>query len=648
MTEITLNSFTETLDVLIDANPHARNKGDEFKAWSKDSFGCDARISYIKEQRQITNRVSEQFRYFAPIVVFVCVPEVKRDTLIKYILQRVYKQLENVAIIGATKDSNGKTRYAFEWLIVFKRTNFTEWAKPHFANFENAKDSMAQFGITAGLTDMMELEYAWYVGTTGSNADGQWTDFSDEYIDGGIWVNGWDDKFIGIVKSIAVGDRIAIKSTFTQKKSLPFDNHGKTVGAMRIKAIGTVTENTGDGKTIKVDWTRLDPFKTWFGPGVLRETIHRVEAADGYIKKQLLAFTFGDEEQDYSLCEEKYRDDIDQTAGVDEVSDDGGEDDMDTAIPTGGSEMAKKKTCLDVARTPRVSFNYPLNFIIYGAPGTGKTYSTAEYALAIIENHPVDMRPKSYEERKAVMATYNDYVRKGQIVFTTFHQSYGYEEFIQGLRPDTKSDRMSFVTVDGVFKRIADDALDDQEKNYVIIIDEINRANISKVLGELITLIESDKRWGEVNETCATLQSGDIFAVPNNLYIVGTMNSADKSISLIDTALRRRFEFIEQYPNASLVDDPTLREVLTRINTILADSLESSDLLIGHSYFIGKTADDLCMILNNSIIPLLYEYYYDNKKKVIGVLTDTLKELSIRIVDDKISRVRIEKADVQE
>ena len=119
MTEITLNSFKETLDVLIDANPHARNKGDEFKAWSKDSFGCDARISYIKEQRQITNRVSEQFRYFAPIVVFVCVPEVKRDTLIKYILQRVYKQLENVAIIGATKDSNGKTRYAFEWLIVF-------------------------------------------------------------------------------------------------------------------------------------------------------------------------------------------------------------------------------------------------------------------------------------------------------------------------------------------------------------------------------------------------------------------------------------------------------------------------------------------------------------------------------------------------
>lgn len=648
MAEITLNSFTETLDALIGANPHARNKGDGFKAWNKDNFGCDARISYIKEQRQITNRVSEQFRYFAPIIIFVCVPEIKRDVLIKYILERVYKQLENVAIIGAQVSAAGKVNYKLEQLIVFKRTAFTEWAEVFFEQTGDARSVITQYDLPGSLLDGFGIDYAWYVGTTGNDENGQWRDFSDEYIDNGIWVNGWDDKFIDVVKSIAVGDRIAIKSTFTQKKSLPFDNHGKTVGAMRIKAIGTVTENAGDGKTIKVDWTRLDPFKTWFGPGVLREAIHRVDASDGYIKKQLLAFTFGDEEQDYSLCEEKYSDDIDQTAGVDEMPDDAVEDDMGVATSTGDSETAKKKTCLEVVRTPRVNLIHPLNFIIYGAPGTGKTYSTAEYALAIIENRAVDTRRKSYEERKAVMVAYNDYVRKGQIVFTTFHQSYGYEEFIQGLRPDTKSGKMAFITVDGVFKRIADDALDNHEKNYVIIIDEINRANISKVFGELITLIESDKRWGEVNETCATLQSGDIFAVPNNLYIVGTMNSADKSISLIDAALRRRFEFIEQYPNASLVDDPTLRNVLSKINTILADSLESSDLLIGHSYFMGKTVDDLCTILNNSIIPLLYEYYYDNKKKVIGVLTDALKDLGIKIVDDKISRVRVEKADVQE
>lgn len=646
MTEITLDSFKETLDILIDANPHARNKGDEFKAWSKDNFNCDARISYIKEQRQITNRVSEQFRYFAPVVIFVCVPEVKRDVLAKYILERVYAQLENVAIIGAQKSADGKIEYKFEQIIVLKRTNFTEWAEAFFVQTGDARSVINQYGLSVNLLDRLGIDYAWYVGTTGNDEAGQWRDFSDEYIDGGIWINGWDDKFIDVVKSIAVGDRIAIKSTFTQKKNLPFDNHGKTVGAMRIKAIGTVTENAGDGKTIKVDWTRLDPFKTWFGPGVLREAIHRVEASDGYIKKQLLSFTFGNEIQDFSLCEEKYRDDIDQTAGVDEILETVAEETMDLDPPSDDSKVTKKKACLEVVRTPRTDFIHPLNFIIYGAPGTGKTYSTAEYALAIIENRPVDTRRKTYEERKAVMTAYNEYVRKGQIVFTTFHQSYGYEEFIQGLRPDTKSDTIAFKTADGVFKRVADDALNDNENNYVIIIDEINRANISKVFGELIALIEGDKRWGEVNETCATLQSGDVFAVPNNLYIIGTMNSADKSISLIDAALRRRFEFIEQYPDETLIDDVILRSILKKINVILADSLESSDLLIGHSYFMGKTADDLCVIMNNSIIPLLYEYYYDNKKKVIGVLTEALQNLDFRVVDEKISRIRVEKADV--
>lgn len=309
-------------------------------------------------------------------------------------------------------------------------------------------------------------------------------------------------------------------------------------------------------------------------------------------------------------------------------------------------DMAEEKllkNCLEIERDPRTNKIHPMNVIVYGAPGTGKTYSTAEYALAIIENRPVDKSKKSPAERKQVMKAYNELIKKGQVVFTTFHQSYGYEEFIQGLRPDTKSDKMSFKTVDGVFKQIADLALNDAENNYVIIIDEINRANISKVFGELITLIEDDKRWGEVNETCATLQSGDVFAVPNNLYIVGTMNSADKSISLIDAALRRRFSFIEQKPEAYLVEDSTLRGVLEKLNTMLADELDSSDLLIGHSYFLGKTVDDLYNILNNSIIPLLYEYFYDNKKKVASVLKEAIEGTDTEIVDDKIGRLSVRK-----
>ncbi len=226
MPEITLDSFKETLDVLIDANPHARNKGDEFKTWSKDNFDCDARISYIKEQRQITNRVSEQFRYFAPIVVFVCVSEVKRDTLMKYILERVYKQLENVAIIGVTQ-SDGQKRYTFEQLIVFKQTAYTEWATPVFGSVKDANILADELGVTINPLDEFGIDFAWYVGTTGNDAQGQWHDFSDEYIEQGVWENGWDDKFLDIVNSIKIGDRIAIKSTFTQKHNLPFNNNGK-------------------------------------------------------------------------------------------------------------------------------------------------------------------------------------------------------------------------------------------------------------------------------------------------------------------------------------------------------------------------------------------------------------------------------------
>ncbi len=165
------------------------------------------------------------------------------------------------------------------------------------------------------------------------------------------------------------------------------------------------------------------------------------------------------------------------------------------------------------------------------------------------------------------------------------------------------------------------------------------------MFGELITLIEEDKRWGEINETCATLQSGDVFAVPNNLYIVGTMNSADKSISLIDAALRRRFEFVEQRPEPDLISDVHLKKIFTTLNDSLVSELESADLLIGHSYFMNKTIADLESILNSSIIPLLYEYFYDNKKKVASILDKALEGTNVVIVDDRLGRLSVKRAD---
>lgn len=287
-------------------------------------------------------------------------------------------------------------------------------------------------------------------------------------------------------------------------------------------------------------------------------------------------------------------------------------------------------------RSPRTTKIHPLNAILYGAPGTGKTYATAEYAVAIIENRDI-----KDEDREKLMKRYRELQKEGKITFTTFHQNYGYEDFIQGLRPETKDGVMEFKTVDGVFKRIADKALNDNNSNYVIIIDEINRANMSKVLGELITLIEEDKRWGEVNQLSVTLPSGDVFVVPNNLYIIGTMNTADKSISIIDVALRRRFEFIEQQVEPFKVADTKLREVLNKINSKLKDETDSTDLLVGHAYFMNKTIDDLDKLLNRAIIPLLYEYFFDNGKKVKSVVEEAISGTGYKVDSSALGRIKV-------
>lgn len=292
----------------------------------------------------------------------------------------------------------------------------------------------------------------------------------------------------------------------------------------------------------------------------------------------------------------------------------------------------------------RTRKTFELNSILYGAPGTGKTYATAKYALAITEGKPLE----DYKDvtREDIMSKYNQLIKDEQVVFTTFHQNYGYEDFIQGIRPDTSTQDMRFKTVDGVFKKIAEKAMDKPEKDFVIIIDEINRANISKVFGELITLIEDDKRWGEENAVSATLPSGEIFAVPNNLYIVGTMNSADKSISLIDTALRRRFDFVEFVPDLTLISDTKLKAVLKKLNEGIEKELNSTDLLVGHSYFINKNVDDICNIMNRNIIPLLYEYFFDNKNKVEVQLKTALEGLDIEIISNTMGRIKIKKKEV--
>jgi len=139
MADVTLDSFKNTLNSLLDSNPHARNKGDVFKDWCVEHFGIEARISHIREQRQTTNRVSEQFRYFNPIVVFVCDSSVKREGVVKYVTERTYKQLATIAIVGVTENPNkdeGNYSYSFERLLIFKKSVFSDWAEPYFDSVE--------------------------------------------------------------------------------------------------------------------------------------------------------------------------------------------------------------------------------------------------------------------------------------------------------------------------------------------------------------------------------------------------------------------------------------------------------------------------------------------------------------------------------
>lgn len=268
----------------------------------------------------------------------------------------------------------------------------------------------------------------------------------------------------------------------------------------------------------------------------------------------------------------------------------------------------------------------PFNQIYYGPPGTGKTYK---------------MRGRIEEEGYS----------EGNYEFVTFHQSYGYEEFIEGLRPKLGGGREGQVRYEirsGVFKKLCERAKKNPDQRFALFIDEINRGNVSKIFGELITLIEPDKRTRAKNELSVTLPySGDKFSVPQNIDIIGTMNTADRSLALLDTALRRRFEFEPLYPDtrdegeeAPLAGvrvihkrnnegkEINIPEMLTEINRRI-EVLYDREHLIGHAYFISlkemkdkgdKAFEELQRIFKRKVLPLLEEYFFEDWGKIKTVL----------------------------
>lgn len=284
-----------------------------------------------------------------------------------------------------------------------------------------------------------------------------------------------------------------------------------------------------------------------------------------------------------------------------------------------------------------------MQVILYGPPGTGKTYY-AEKACCELASR--DIFSKSFgaltdNERKTITG---DGRTNGVVRMCCFHPSYGYEDFIEGIRPRLYNNQTVFELKDGIFKKICKDAMEKPDTNFYLIIDEINRGDISRIFGELIMLIEKGKRGKNI----ILPLSGETFTVPKNVYIVGTMNTADRSIALLDVALRRRFGFIEFMPDYTLLEGAEISGLpldgwLKELNARILDNLgkDARNLQIGHSYFLegGKPiteSEKFKHIIKEDIIPLIEEYCYGDYSVISRILGDGIVDIKNQIIKSEL------------
>ena len=229
----------------------------------------------------------------------------------------------------------------------------------------------------------------------------------------------------------------------------------------------------------------------------------------------------------------------------------------------------------------------------------------------------------------------------GPLTRLTFHPSYGYEDFIEGFRPVDAGEGLVLRLVDGIFKRVCRAAVADPEQPYVLLIDELNRANLPKVFGELITLLESDKR----GLTVTLPQSREPFQIPPNVYLLSTMNTADRSIRLLDAAVRRRFSFIELMPDIELfrgaeVGDLQLDQFLHDLNRRITDR-EGREKQVGHSFLLKNGSpvsepDEFARRLREEILPLLQEYCYEDYGVLASYLGETIVDVESESLNDAV------------
>lgn len=531
-------------------------------------------------------------------------------------------------------------------------------------------------------------------------------DMHDIFVKEGRWENGYEEAYLEKVRAVRPGDIVAIKSSFVKRNrdSLPFDNHGVRTGCMKIKARGVVLENPGDGRNLRVRWHRgLKPFEIY--SWVWQPTINLIDQVK---YKNAIEWIWKDVPQDLSMLEGIAR----RKAGI--PADEGIVE--ETFVPPVDEPVDRSRL-----------IHSAVNLVLYGPPGTGKTYATRAKALELL-GEVID------DDRQILVDQYEVLSKEGRILFTTFHPSLAYEEFVEGLRPvvDSESGQIRYEVKDGIFvefcnkaksawaawcdgteavsfddcwKRFVKDVesgdgvsvsttrgefkvyevdegtirfhkqngasqhtlsastlrgvfektrtiagglstyynalaehlhgpiptepsvIRERPEEFVLVIDEINRANLSKVFGELITLLEPSKRLNQSEALTVVLPySRDPFGIPPNLHILATMNTADRSIAAMDLALRRRFTFEECLPLPRVIAPPevdgvNLPQLLSRINERI-EFLLDAEHCIGHSMLIGiGDLDGLRSVFQRSIIPLLKEYFFEDWGRVAAVLS---------------------------
>ncbi len=457
----------------------------------------------------------------------------------------------------------------------------------------------------------------WFVGAAWDEGD-QTPRFTAE----SIWQNGYDDKFSHLVKQMKQGDRIAIKATFTRKNDVPFENRGRTVSAMRIKAVGTIMGNQGDGKTVDVAWEEVDPPREWFFY-TYRTTVARARFEDDELARRLVAFTFEGENQDFAwflahpYWAAKFAQDLDPLTLIEEEEQSDGETDAPPIEPYGIEDIIAEGGFLSFGALARLieRLETKKNLILQGAPGTGKTWLAKRLGKALIGR-----RTPNPEQLRSVQ----------------FHPSLSYEDFVRGYRPSSTG----LTITDGVFLQVVEAASAQPDIPHLLIIEEINRGNPAQVFGEMLTLLENTKRSrADAIELAYRKKPGERVHVPDNLYIIGTMNVADRSLALVDLALRRRFAFVSLEPmlndswaawcmdrglDSDVVD--LIRTRMTALNDEISDDRTlGPQFRVGHSYITptGPLDDPkgwFREVIETEIGPLLDEYWFDAPERATAAM----------------------------